>query len=238
MRRKMTPERFYRIRQVLDQRQPDLTVLADGIHKSQNISAILRTCDAVGINELHWIVPPGEKSGIWKRSAGGSARWVKPRRHPDSASAVAHLQSRGMTIYAAHLSPSAIDYREADYTRPCAIVMGAEKEGVSAEVLAACSAEITIPMYGMVESFNVSVATALLLAEVRQQREQAGLYATGSRLPADEYRRTLFEWCHPRMARFCRERKLDYPPLDADGDIANPSAWYARVRAEEVERSS
>lgn len=238
MRRKMTPERFYRIRQVLDQRQPDLTVLADGIHKSQNISAILRTCDAVGINELHWIVPPGEKSGIWKRSAGGSARWVKPCRHPDSARAVAHLKARGMQIYAANRSPRAIDYREADYTRPCAIVMGAERDGVSAEVLAACSAEITLPMYGMVESFNVSVATALLLAEVREQREQAGLYDTGSRLPADQYRRTLFEWCHPRMARFCRERQLDYPPLDADGDIANPSAWYARVRAEEAEHSS
>lgn len=222
----------------MDQRQPDLTVLADGIHKAQNISAILRTCDAVGINELHWIVPPGEKSGIWKRSAGGSARWVRPQRHPDSATAVAHLQARGMVLYAAHLSPTAVDYREVDYTRPCAVVLGAEKEGVSTAVRAACSAEITIPMYGMVESFNVSVAAALILAEVRQQRERAGLYATGSRLPKDVYERTLFEWCHPKMARFCRERNLDYPPMDADGDIAEPSAWYAQVRAERLEEKT
>lgn len=219
----------------MDQRQPDLTVLADGIHKAQNISAILRTCDAVGINELNWIVPQGEKSGVWKRSAGGSARWVKPHRHPDSKAAVAWLQSQNMALYAAHLSPDAVDYRQVDYTRPCAIVLGAEKEGVSDAMRRACCAEITIPMYGMVESFNVSVAAALILAEARAQREQAGLYDTGSRLSPDAYRRTLFEWCHPKMARFCRERHLDYPALDSDGDIANPSAWYARVRAGETE---
>lgn len=227
----MTPERFYKLRKVLDQRQPDLTVLADGVHKAQNLSAMLRTCDAVGVYCMHIVAAPTQKTGIWKRSAGGSARWVKTERHPDSQTAIATLQAQGLSLYAANLSDAAVDYREVDYSRPCALVMGAEKQGVSDAVLAACDAEITIPMVGMVESFNVSVATALILAEARSQREQAGLYATGSQLPDSTYRDVLFEWCHPRMARFCQERKLPYPPLDEDGDIRQPAQWYAGVRA-------
>lgn len=227
----MTPERFYKIRQVLDQRQPDLTVLADGMHKAQNLSAVLRTCDAVGIFQMHIVAAPTQKTGIWKRSAGGSARWVRTVRHPDTLTAIEAVQADGMAIYAAHLSDQAVDYRAVDYTRPCAIVLGAERDGVSAEVLGACNAQISIPMFGMVESFNVSVAAALILAEARQQRERAGHYKGGSRLSPDTYRQALFEWCHPGMARYCRERQLAYPALDEDGDIADPSRWYAGVRA-------
>lgn len=227
----MTPERFYKLKRVLDQRQPDLSVLADGVHKAQNLSAILRTCDAVGVHRLHIVAAPTQKTGIWKRSAGGSARWVQTRRYLQSSEAVQALRGQGMTLYAAHLSERAVDYRDVDYTRPCAIVLGAEKDGVSDDVLTACEQEITIPMYGMVESFNVSVAAALILAEARQQRESAGLYDGGSRLGTEEYQQVLFEWCHPQMARYCRERKLPYPALDHEGDIDQPSAWYAGVRA-------
>lgn len=227
----MTPERFSKIRRVLDQRQPDLTVLADGMHKAQNLSAVLRTCDAAGIFKMHIVAARAQKTGIWKRSAGGSARWVRTVRHPDTQSAIRAVQDDGMALYAAHLSDQAVDYRTVDYTRPCAIVLGAERDGVSDTVLKACDAQITIPMFGMVESFNVSVAAALILAEARQQRERGGHYEGGSRLPPEIYRQVLFEWCHPKMARYCQERRLAYPPLDEDGDIANPSQWYAGVRA-------
>lgn len=227
----MTPERYYKIRQVLDQRQPDLTVLADGVHKAQNLSAIIRTCDAVGVSELHIVAAPGQRTGIWKRSAGGSAQWVKAHRHGQVETAVRHLQNQGMVLYAAHLGAQTVDYRHVDYTRPCAIVLGAEKNGVSATALAASTQAISIPMAGMVESFNVSVAAALILAEARHQREQAQLYISGPRIPEKEYQRTLFEWCQPKLARYCQEKGLNYPDLDHEGDLLEPSSWYAEVRS-------
>ncbi|WLD56984.1 tRNA (guanosine(18)-2'-O)-methyltransferase TrmH [Salinispirillum sp. LH 10-3-1] len=233
----MTPERFQKIRTVLGQRQPDLRVMTDGVHKAQNLSAILRTCDASGVLNLHIAAASGQRTGIWKRSAGGSARWVKRHVHSSGKEAAAHLKQAGFKLYAAHLSAQAVDYRDVDYTLPCAIVMGAEKEGVSAEVIAEIDAEITIPMFGMVESYNVSVAAALILSEAQQQRQRAGLYQGPSRLPADEYTATLFEWCHPKMARYCQQHSLPYPPLDDDGDIANPSQWYADVRANRIRES-
>ncbi len=232
----MTPERFNKIRRVLEQRQPDLTVLADGVHKAQNLSAMLRTCDAVGIHRMHLVAAPGQKTGIWKRSAGGSARWVRLKRHPESGDAVSALKQAGFALYAAHLDERATDYQDVDYTRPCAIVMGAEKYGVSEAVKQACDATITIPMFGMVESYNVSVATALILAEARRQRTRAGLYDT-RRLSDVDYHETLFEWCQPRLALYCRERGLAYPPLDATGDVLEPSDWYARVRDDSAERA-
>ena len=73
-------------------------------------------------------------------------------------------------------------------------------------------------MSGMVTSLNVSVAAALILFEAQRQREAAGLYAT-SRLPADAYARTLFEWTYPKLAAYCRRKKVEYPPLGADGEI-------------------
>ena len=131
---------------------------------------------------------------------------------------------------AAHLDASAADYREIDYTLPTALVVGAEIEGVSAEGRALADRCICVPMLGMVESLNVSVATAIVLAEARRQREQAGLY-TRRRIDADSYRTLLFRWAQPKIARFCDQRGLDSPPLDEDGDIADASTWYARIRS-------
>ncbi|MFC3853316.1 tRNA (guanosine(18)-2'-O)-methyltransferase TrmH [Salinispirillum marinum] len=227
----MTPERYAKIRQVLDRRQPDLRVLTDGVHKAQNLSAILRTCDAAGVMNLHMVTQPGQRTGIWKRSAGGSARWVKRHLHPDGSHATLALKQQGYRVYAANLSNKAVDYRTLDYTVPCVIVMGAEKTGVSAPVLALTDAEMTIPMMGMVESYNVSVATALILNEAQRQREQAGLYASPSRLSPTEYANTRFEWCHPKLARFCQKNNLAYPALDSEGDVLDPAQWYQDVRA-------
>ena len=99
--------------------------------------------------------------------------------------------------------------------------MGAELHGVSREGLAAAHGHVLIPMMGMVHSLNVSVATALILFEAVRQREAAGLYQ-GARLDPDEYRRTLFEWAHPRLARHCRQRRAKYPRLDEDGELLDP----------------
>lgn len=213
----MTPERFARLKGVLDRRQPDLTVLCEDVHKSHNISAILRSCDAVGVPELHAVSPGGE----WSRHrgiSGGSRKWVRSRVHRDLEAAVSGLKQFDFQIVAAHFSSQSVDYRSWDYTRPTAILLGAERLGVSARAAALADAHIVVPMRGLVESLNVSVAAAVILYEAARQREDAGFYAS-PRLDERSYRDLLFEWSYPAAARHCQARGLPYPALDAQGFI-------------------
>ncbi len=213
----MTPKRYARLRSVLDRRQPDLTVLLDNVHKTHNFSAIVRSCDAVGAFEAHAVWPnPRLKPN--HMSSGGAGKWVRILAHPDLDTAVEILRGKGMQIIAAHLDESARDYRQVDFTRPTAILLGAELDGVSAEGLKHADFNVSISMAGMVESLNVSVAAAILLFEARQQREAAGLYSR-SRLDPEIYQRTLFEWCHPEVAAYCRRSNRSYPALDEHGEI-------------------
>lgn len=225
----MTPERYQKLRVTLDRRQPDLTLLTEQIHKPRNIAALVRTGDAVGMHEVH-MVWPWDKHRAYSGTAMGSDRWVNIVRHTSMPEAIGSLKQRGYRIYAAHFSSQAVDYRQVDYTVPCALLLGNEKHGVSEETAAAVDAHVVVPMMGMVESFNVSVAAAIILAEAQRQRHQAGLYDK-VRLDSEEYWQTFFRWAHPKVAQFCHDKGLDYPPLrEEDGEILNPSEWYASVR--------
>lgn len=216
----MTPERFRKLRCVLDQRQPDLTVLLDNVHKTHNFSAILRSCDAAGVFEAH-AVWPNPRLRPNHMASGGAGKWVNVRTHRDLDTAVVRLRDDGMQIVAAHLADDAVDFRRIDYTRPTAIMLGAELEGISAAGLRHADISVVIPMAGMAQSLNVSVAAALLLFEARRQREASGLY-DHCRLASGEYARTLFEWSHPEVAEVCRRKNRPYPGLNADGDIDGP----------------
>ena len=164
----MTPERFHRLRTALARRQPDLTVLMDRVHKSHNFSAILRSCDAVGVLEAH-VVATEDAVAIHHATSAGTKKWIAVRRHPSVEEAIGHLRGRGFAVLAAHLSADAVDYRDVDYTRPTALTLGAELRGVSPEALALADTHITIPMVGLVHSLNVSVAAGLVLFEAHRQ---------------------------------------------------------------------
>ena len=172
----MTPERKTRIEAVAACRQPDLTVFIERVHKPHNVAAILRTCDAVGIMTAH-AVPGDEGLPRLNHTSQGAQRWVELQRHRDTRSGLDGLRKSGFRLYAAHFSSSAIDFRAPDYTQPSAIIMGTEKFGVSDEALGLVDEEIVIPMLGMSQSLNVSVATALILYEAQRQRAEAGFYA-------------------------------------------------------------
>jgi tRNA (guanosine-2'-O-)-methyltransferase len=226
----MTPNRARRIREVLDRRQPDLRVVTDAVHKGHNLSAIVRSCDAFGVLWMHAVVGDADFR-TFRSTAMGSQRWVEIRRHAEVGDAIGTVQGEGLQVVVAHLAEDAIDYREVDFTRPTAILMGAEKQGPSATAVAMADQPITIPMVGMVESFNVSVATAILLAEAHRQREAAGLYDR-PRLDDATWRRLFFEWGEPRLADFCLRHDLPYPEIDPQtGDLADPR-WFARKQAE------
>lgn len=212
----MTPERFRRLQRILARRQPDLTVLMDRVHKPHNFSAVLRTCDAVGIHRVH--VVPTRDFGPVRGTAKGSSRYVRVARHDTLDDALRVLEADGLAIVAAHPSADAVDFRALDYTRPSAILLGTELEGLSVEAVEAADRCVAIPLLGAVASLNVSVAAAVILYEAQRQRAEAGLYDR-PRLDDDVARPTLFEWAYPRIASLCRRRGVPYPELDDDGAI-------------------
>lgn len=225
----MTPERIARLRRVLDLRQPDLTVVTDFVHKQRNLSAIVRSCDAAGVLELHAVIGD-EDYRAFRGTAMGSHQWVDVHRHQSVGEALMPLRDRGYQVVAAHPAPGAASYRAIDYTRPTALLLGAEKRGLSDAARDRVDAFVTVPMMGMVSSLNVSVAAGIILAEAQAQRDSAGLYKQ-TRIDRPTYHRLFFEWGYPSVAAYCRERGLAYPPLTPEGDLHEPSTWYARVRA-------
>ena len=223
----MTPDRYQKILAVLHRRQPDLTVITDQVHKGQNLSAIIRTCDAVGIPRVHSIY----EEGSFRAHTGtalGSHKWVETCVYRSIGQPVGLLQQQGFQVLAAHFCESAVDYRNVDYTKPTALLLGAEKWGVSEEATAQVDGNVIIPMLGMVESYNVSVACAIILAEAQRQRKEAGLY-DHRRLPDKEYQQLLFEWCQPVVAKYCQRHGLAYPALNDEGDVAEPDQLKREV---------
>jgi tRNA (guanosine-2'-O-)-methyltransferase len=222
----MTAERYSKIVEVLSCRQPDLTVVTDSVHKGQNLSAIIRTCDAVGVMALH-SVSDNAFFGAHTGTTVGAHKWVKTSLHKEISQPLSGLKNNKYQIVAADLSESSVDYREVDFTRPTALVLGAEIEGISEGAKPYIDQSITIPMMGMVESFNVSVAGAIILSEARRQREVAGFY-NSCRLDSKTYKKLLFEWMQPVLAKYCQKHQLDYPELDDEGDVADPN-WHQQA---------
>lgn len=214
----MTPARFQQLQAALDRRQPDLTVLMDDVHKPHNLSAVVRSADAVGVLEVHAVSPGGEVARFHMR-AGGSNRWVPLRLHARIDAACDALEASGHQLVAAHLSPQAVDFRAVDYTRPTALLLGSELRGLGGAAARRAQHHVVIPMHGQVASLNVSVAAAVILFEAERQRALAGLF-NKPRLSAELRARMLFEWGYPRLAGWCRAHGKPYPPLDERGFLA------------------
>ena len=216
----MTPARYARLSSILDRRQPDLTVVMDNLHKPHNVSAVIRTCDAVGVVEIHAV--SGAQSFTARRSsAGGTGRYVPVRLHPTTAAAIGFLRARGFRVLAAHVAPAARDFRTVDYTLPTAVLLGTERDGVSPEVEALVDGSIEVPILGAVESLNVSVAAAVILYEAQRQRAAAKLYDS-PRLDEARRQTLLFEWGYRRLAEYCRRGGIPYPRVGPEGEILDP----------------
>lgn len=215
----MTATRFHRIRAVLERRQPDLTVVLENVHKPHNLAAILRTADAVGIFEAHAVAPDGAvRTSV--ESAGGTDKWIDVKVHRTTEAALDAVRASDHQLLAAH-PEDAEDYRDVDFTRPTALILGQEKDGLTKAAAEAADRRISVPMAGFVTSLNVSVAAAVILFEAQRQRATAGLYES-SRLPRELFETKLFEWTYPKLADLCRRRGEAYPRLDQDGELLDP----------------
>ena len=213
----MTKSRYQRILAVLQRRQPDLTVLAEDVYKPHNFSAIMRSCDAVGVGTVHAVNPTG---GIptFSATSASADKWVEVKVHNNIKEAIKGVRGSAKQILAAHLSDEALDYRDVDYTIPTCILLGNEKAGVSVPAAQHADHHIVIPMLGMVRSLNVSVAAAVILFEAQRQRRESGFYKI-ARLHPDSIARKAFSWLYPKEARRLDEIDEPYPELDEAGEF-------------------
>jgi tRNA (guanosine-2'-O-)-methyltransferase len=171
-----TERRLNRLEEVLRRRQPDLTVVMENIHDPHNVSAILRSCDAAGVMAVQLIYTDMEFPDIGKKSSASAKKWVERRRFKNVKECYDKLHEEGYAIYATHLAEKAMPQYAIDMTQKVAIVVGNEHDGVSAEAAKLADGIVQIPMLGMIQSLNVSVATAVILFEAVRQRITAGQY--------------------------------------------------------------
>ena len=193
MSKERTPEREESIRDVIAHRRKDLTLVMDNIWDPHNVSAILRSCDAFGVLRVHLHYTTEPWPDLGKKSSASAKKWIERVRHQDAASLVGRLHGQGFRILRTGFSDTARPLWDFDLSGPTAVILGNEHRGVSPELCALVPDELFIPMRGMVQSFNVSVAAALILYEAMRQRRERGLLDQPSLSP-EEMERLAADW--------------------------------------------
>jgi tRNA (guanosine-2'-O-)-methyltransferase len=190
----MTPERESKIKRVLAHRQPDLTLVFENVWDPHNISAVLRTADAVGVMEVFVLYTQNVKSTkLGRKSSSSAKKWITPRYFYDVDECVRAVRNNYNKLYATHLADNSTSLYNLDLTESVALVFGNESEGISAELCSRCDGNFIIPMHGMVQSLNISVACAVSLYEAQRQRALKGFYDT-TRIPEQQMHRLIDEW--------------------------------------------
>jgi tRNA (guanosine-2'-O-)-methyltransferase len=188
-----TKERIKKAKQVLSHRQPDLRIALEEVTNTHNASAVVRTCDAAGIMYVEIISATMEPFPVNRAISTRAEKWLKLNYHSSTSACLKHLKAEGFTIVTTHLGEEAIPYTNLDYTDPTVIVFGNESEGISEEALELADHVIKIPMVGMVQSLNLSVAVGIILYEAMKQRQDKGFHSR-SRLSSKEFQSFLKQW--------------------------------------------
>jgi tRNA (guanosine-2'-O-)-methyltransferase len=184
-RKPRTDQRARRIMEVLAKRQNDLTLVINNIHDPHNVSAILRSCDAFGIPRVHLLYTSNVFPELGKKSSASAKKWVERMSHSRPSELLRVLRQQGLIPVRTGFSPRAVPVHEWDFTGPTAVILGNEHSGVEKDLLEEVEHELYIPMQGMIQSLNVSVAAAIILYEAFRQRNEAGLYSRPSFLPQE-----------------------------------------------------
>ncbi|GAU09943.1 TrmH family RNA methyltransferase [Desulfoplanes formicivorans] len=172
----LTDQRRQRIEEVLAKRQKDLTLIINNVHDPHNVAAILRSCDAFGVYGVHLYYTKERFPAVGKRSSASARKWIARTRHQDAGKMISGLRSKGYQCLGTGFGPTARPVHEWDFTKPTAIVLGNEHRGMDQDIKMHVPDEIYIPMVGMVQSLNVSVAAAIILYEAWRQRKAAGMF--------------------------------------------------------------
>jgi tRNA (guanosine-2'-O-)-methyltransferase len=190
----MTPERQERLLSVLNKRQNNITVVLENVFDPHNISAVMRTCDAVGIQDIYVLntkIARHKKFG--QKSSSSAAKWLSIHQFTDANECFAELRRHYSLILTTHLSSDAVSLHDIDFTQSIALVFGNEHDGVSEEIMALADGNFIIPQVGIIKSLNISVACAVTVYEAMRQKTLAGHYAVRG-LASDRYNGLLQEW--------------------------------------------
>jgi tRNA (guanosine-2'-O-)-methyltransferase len=182
----MTPDRQQRIESVLSKRQGNITVVLENVFDPHNISAVMRSCDAVGIQEIYVLntkIPLHKKWGA--RSSSSAAKWLTVHQYDDAIACFQQLRERYDRILTTHLASDSVSLYEIDFTGKVALVFGNEHSGVSDEIRALADGNFIIPQVGMIRSLNISVACAVSVYEAFRQKTLAGHYEKQQLSPED-----------------------------------------------------
>jgi len=190
----MTPQRYQRLTSVLKNRQPDLTVILENVFDPHNISAVMRTCDAVGIQDIYVLnnrIPPHRKWG--NKSSSTASQWLTIHQFTDVEECFQEVRKNYSKIYASHLSDKSTNLYEIDLTESVALVFGNETFGVSDEIRKYADGDFIIPQVGIIKSLNISVACAVTLYEAFRQKNEKGHYEQ-SRLQQTKMQELQKQW--------------------------------------------
>lgn len=190
----MTPERTERLNYVLSKRQPGLTIVLENVSDPHNISAVMRTCDAVGVQDIYILNTKIGLHEMWSAKASSSAaKWLTVHQFTSAAACFTALRKNFSKIYTTHLSSDAIDMYDLNFTESIALVFGNEHSGVSDEIIAMADGNFIIPQVGIIKSLNISVACAVTLYEAYRQKELAGHYAE-TKLKGETFKSLKTQW--------------------------------------------
>lgn len=190
----ITDRRYKKLYSVLEKRQFSLKVVLENIHDPHNVSAIFRSCDSVGVPNVSLLYSIEKfPKRIGDKSSSSAKKWVGKEKYTSVDECYSTLRKDGFVIYATDCSPEACSMYELDFTQKCAIVVGNEHRGVSDEAQKNADKTFYIPMVGMIQSLNVSVATAVVLYEAFRQRKAKGMYEK-QELDEDNFKGILTEW--------------------------------------------
>jgi tRNA (guanosine-2'-O-)-methyltransferase len=190
----MTTERSEKLLKVLSRRQADITVVMENVQDPHNISAVMRTCDAVGIQDIYILntkIPRHQKFGA--KSSSSAAKWLSVHQFDNVDACFEALRKNYKTVLTTHLSTDAVSLYEIDFTQSVAMVFGNEHAGVSDEVRALADGNFIIPQMGIIQSLNISVACAVSIYEAYRQKNIAGHYNSIA-LPENRLNSLMHEW--------------------------------------------
>ena len=190
----MTPERTERLTNVLAKRQPGLTVVLENVRDPHNISAVMRTCDAVGVQDVYILNTKIELHEMWSsKSSSSAAKWLTVHQFTNAEECFAALRKKFSKIYTTHLSTDAVDLYEINLTESVALVFGNEHSGVSDDIIGMADGNFLIPQVGIIKSLNISVACAVSLYEAYRQKKIAGHF-DNINLTTEAYNQLKKQW--------------------------------------------
>ncbi|MEM6878091.1 MAG: RNA methyltransferase [Bacteroidota bacterium] len=183
------------LKEVVGRRQTNWTVVLENVHDRHNLAAVMRSCDAVGIQEIFLLQTDpklrAKNIKLGKKTSGGVRKWLDVHYYQDVGACFKHVRQIADQVYATHLGEEAVGLHDLDFRGSVALLFGNEHDGLSQETLAQADQNFIIPMYGIVQSLNISVACAVSLFEGLRQRQAEGAYDNPS--TTAEERQALFD---------------------------------------------